>query len=183
MDPQIPQPISLVDYLIGLHEIAVTYPNLSRFYFDCKPYTATPDHGYRNLMAVRQYLTYDPPIPFIISVSSLSQAMIFDRIKDILGPREGLMIDEENDAGSVAALFDNLGVTNSSFGNGSTFQLPVIPTVRYSIEWACGLRAGFGKVKSVYEWTTNDRARWVEFIRTQVDGMITDDPDQLYCEV
>jgi hypothetical protein len=183
-DPVIPQPISLVNYLIGLHEIAVAYPNLSLIYFDCKPYAATPDHGYRILMAVRQYLTYDLPIPFIISVSSLSQAKIFDRVKDILGPREGLMIDEENDAGSVATLFNNLGVSNRSYGNGSTLQSPIlVPNLRYSIEWACGLRAGFGMLKSVFEWTTNDRTRWVEFIRTGVDGMITDHPDQLYREV
>ncbi|KAH8587502.1 hypothetical protein B0O99DRAFT_694384 [Bisporella sp. PMI_857] len=35
----------------------------------------------------------------------------------------------------------------------------------------------------MFEWTTNDRTRWVEFIRTGVDGMITDHPDQLYREV
>jgi hypothetical protein len=184
LDPHAPRPITLIDYLIGLHEIAAAYPNLSLIYFDCKPDTATPDHGYEILMAVRKFLTFDIPISFIISVSSLSQSKIFDRIRDILGPREGLMIDEENDAGSVATLFDNLGVGNRCYGNGSTAQHPIlVPNLRYSIEWACALRAGFGTLKSVYEWTTNDRSRWVEFIRIGLDGMITDHPDQLYREV
>ncbi|KAL5318950.1 hypothetical protein ACEPPN_014018 [Leptodophora sp. 'Broadleaf-Isolate-01'] len=184
LDPHAPRPITLIDYLIGLRGIAAAYPNLSLIYFDCKPATATPDHGYEILMAVRKFLTFDIPIPFIISVSSLSQFKIFDRIRDILGPREGLMIDEENDAGSVATLFDNLGVGNRCYGNGSTAQHPIlVPNLRYSIEWACALRAGFGTLKSVYEWTANDRSRWVEFIRIGLDGMITDHPDQLYREV
>ncbi|KAG4439429.1 hypothetical protein IFR05_005076 [Cadophora sp. M221] len=184
LEPNAPRPITLINYLIGLRQVAADFPNLSLIYFDCKPTTATPDHGYEILMAVRKYLTFDTPIPFIISVSSLDQSKIFDRIRDILGPREGLMVDEENDAGSVATTFDNLGVGNRCFGNGSTAQHPIlVPNLRYSIEWACALRAGFGTLKAVYEWTANDRGRWVEFIRIGVDGMITDHPDDLYREV
>lgn len=134
-DSPFAQPITLIDYLIGLHDIAVENPNLALITFDSKPDTATPDYGYEILMAIRKYLTHDLPIPFLISVSPFSHVGIFDRIRDILSPREGLMIDEENDAGSVATFFDKSGVANRSYGNGNTVQHPLlVPNLRYSIE-------------------------------------------------
>jgi hypothetical protein len=169
---------SLVQYLTDLHNIVVPqHPELALIVFDCKPDTNTPDFGLTLLNAIRTRLTFDVPLNVIISVSSFSGTGMFDKIRSMLGPREGLMIDEENDPVAVANFFIGAGVQHRCYGNGNTIQSPVTsPNLRPSIEHACGLRAGHDSFKFIYEWTTDDDERMREFIRTGVDGMITDQP-------
>ena len=171
---------SLAEFLDDLHGLARAWPELSLVVFDCKPKVATAEHGATLLREIRSRLTFDNDISVIISVSSRSEAAIFDHIKDILGPREGCMVDEDNDPVAVANLFINAGVQNRSYGNGNKFQNPVTsPNLRPSIELACGLRAGRNSFQFIYEWTNNEEERMREFIRTGVDGIISDDVDVL----
>jgi hypothetical protein len=171
---------SLARFLDKLHTIALKRPELALIVFDCKPKAATPELGATLLDQVRKRLTYDTNVNIIISVSSLSETAIFRDIKGILGPREGCMIDEENDAGAVANFFIGAGIENRCYGNGNTFQDPLTsPNLRPSIEMACGMRAGEGSFQFIYEWTNNDEERLREFIRTGVDGIITDQPSLL----
>jgi PLAT/LH2 domain len=167
---------TLAQYLDDLHAVANAWPELACVVFDCKPKVATGAHGATLLSEIRKRLTYDNDLNVIISVSSLSQSAIFDDIKSILGPREGCMIDEENDPVAVASLFTNAGIKNRCYGNGNKFQNPVTsPNLRPSIELACGLRGSRNSFQFIYEWTNNEEDRIREFIRTGVDGIISDD--------
>jgi len=167
---------TLEQYLHELHGVAQAFPQLACVVFDCKPKVATAEHGATLLAAIRQYLTPDNDLNIIISVSSLSEFAIFERIRSILGPREGCMIDEENDPSEVAAHFVGAGIDHGCYGNGNHFQNPVTsPNLRPSIELACGLRASRNAFRFIYEWTNNSDDLMREFIRTGVDGIITDD--------
>ncbi len=171
---------SLVQYLTALHAVAQQHPQLALVVFDCKPATNTPAFGLQLLTAIRTHLTFDIPLNIILSVSELGETGMFDNIRNLLGPREGLMVDEENDPEAVATFFINAGVSHRCYGNGNTIQSPVTsPNLRPSIERACGLRAGHDSFKFIYEWTNNDDERMREFIETGVDGMITDDVAKL----
>ena len=150
--------------------------------FDCKTPAAAgyPENGFELLMAVRKYLTYDNDLNVIISIGDRSdgQGEFFDRIIDILGPREGLAIDGENDAGAVSNYFTSREVEHQGYGNGTSFMNFLwMPRYRYSLEAACGIRAMAGRPRVVYVWTINgllagDEQR--EYIRIGVDGIITD---------
>jgi hypothetical protein len=88
---------SLVQFLTDLHAVALQRPQLALVRFDCKPKVATAEHGVTLLNAIRTLLTFDTSLNILISVGSLSETVIFTSIKTGLLPREGLMVDEEND--------------------------------------------------------------------------------------
>ena len=83
---------SLVSYLDGLHTLAAANPQLALVVFDCKQEATSPDHGFELLTAIRTHLTFDNDLNVIISIGNRdhNQGAFFDRIVDILGPREGL---------------------------------------------------------------------------------------------
>ena len=164
---------SLIKYLIDLHAVALKRPELALVYFDCKPKVATAEHGVTLLNAIRTYLTYDTEVNVIISVSSLSETAIFDKIKNDLRPREGVMIDEENDPDAVSKFFTDGKVDNQCYANGNAFQSPTLsPHLRPSMDKACALRAGRGKIKIIFTWTLADADMMREYIRIGVDGII-----------
>jgi hypothetical protein len=166
---------TIVQYLTDLHDVALQHPELALVVFDCKPATTTPDLGLTLLTAIQSHLTYDIPLNVILSVARLGETRTFDKIRGLLGPREGLMIDEENDPVAVANFFTGAGVQNRCYGNGSIIQSPLLtPHIRPSLEHASGLRAGSDSFKFIYEYTTDDDDRMREFIRIGVDGIITD---------
>jgi PLAT/LH2 domain len=177
---------TLTAYLDKIHELAQDNSQLSLVVFDCKPpYVVTPDHGFELLMAIRQHLTFDNDVNVILSIPHFVYVTpggitwntgLFDRIVDILGPREGLMIDAEDDPGSVSNYFTSRGVNNQGYGNGISFSNVIIgPYYRYSLEAACGDRAQAGRPNFIYVWTVNDPDELREYIRIGVDGAITDD--------
>jgi hypothetical protein len=173
---------SLVTYLDGLHTIAHDHSGLALVVFDCKQEVTSPDHGFELLMAIRKHLTFDNDLNVIISIGNRddNQGSFFDRIVDLLGPREGLMIDAENDPGAVSNYFTSRGVTNQGYGNGISFMNFVLgPYYRYTLEGACGDRAQAGRPKFIYAWTVNVHDELREYIRIGVDGAITDDPNDL----
>jgi hypothetical protein len=171
---------SLVQFLDDLHALALQRPAFSLVVFDCKPKVAAPEHTATLLDAIRTHLTHDTGLNVIISVASLKEARAFDGIRALLGPREGLMIDEENDPSAVAAFFTGAGVEHRCYGNGTPLQNPIVsPHLRPAMEKACALRVGEGAFRFIYEWTNNDAGRMREFIRTGVDGIITDELEML----
>ncbi len=174
---------SLVSYLQGLHQLAHDHPTLSLVVFDCKPEVTSPDHGFELLMAIRTHLTFDNDLNVIMSIGNRddNQGAFFDRVVDILGPREGLMIDAENDPGAVSNYFTSRGVTHQGYGNGISFVNFVLgPYYRYTLEGACGIRAQAGRPRFIYVWTVNAHDELREYIRIGVDGAITDDPKDLH---
>jgi hypothetical protein len=175
-----PSAPSLAHYLDGIHKIAAENPQLALIVFDCKEEATSPDHGFELLMAIRQHLTFDNDLNIIISVGKLSYGAFFDRIVDILGPREGLMVDAEDDPGAVSNYFIGRGVTHQGYGNGISFANVVLgPYYRYTLEAACGIRARAGRPRFIYVWTVNAHDELREYIRIGVDGAITDSPEDL----
>lgn len=167
---------SLIAYLERIHQLAADNPQLALIVFDCKPEMATADHGFDLLMAIRNHLTFDNDLNIILSVAHFAYTAMFDRIADILGPREGLMIDAENDAGAVTNYFTARDVNHQGYGNGISFANRIIgPYYRYSLEAACGIRAQVGRPNFIYVWTVNDPDELREYINIGVDGAITDD--------
>jgi hypothetical protein len=172
----------LIDYLDGIHQLAQANPQLSLVVFDCKPEVTSPDHGFELLMAIRERLTFDNDLNVILSIGNRdnNQGAFFDRIIDILGPREGLMIDAENDPGAVSNYFTSRGVVHQGYGNGISFANFILgPYYRYTLEAACGIRAQAGRPAFIYVWTVNAHDELREYIRIGVDGAITDDPSDL----
>jgi glycerophosphoryl diester phosphodiesterase len=167
---------SLSQFLMDLHDVAVNRPELALVVFDCKPKVATAEHGASLLQAIRTLLTFDIGLNIIVSIAHVSEGGIFDSIKRILEPREGLMVDEDDDPDAVSAFF--AAIDHQCYGNGvaNVFQSPSLsPHLRPSIERACVLRAKRGKVKFVYTWSVGDPDRMREDIRIGVNGIIAGD--------
>jgi hypothetical protein len=168
---------TLKQFLTSLRETALLDSRLSLIVFDCKSTVATPEFGLELLTAIRNCLTFDTGLNIVISVSGLENISLFDKIKDILGPREGLMIDENNDPELISHYFRDAGVINQCYGNG--ISIPGIsimgPNVMPSIEKACALRAATAMPKFNCVWTVNEERLKREFILSGVDGIITDD--------
>lgn len=174
-----PSAPTVADYLDGIHQQLLN-TGLSLIVFDCKPEATSADHGFELLMTIREHLTFDNDINVIISVGKLDEGGFFDRIIDILGPREGLMIDAEDDPGAVTNYFTSRGLTHQGYGNGISFANFVLgPYYRYTLEAACGIRAQAGRPSFIYVWTVNVHDELREYIRIGVDGIITDDPHDL----
>jgi PLAT/LH2 domain len=165
---------SLSQFLRELHGVAINRPELALVVFDCKEKVATPQHGSTLLNSVRQLLTFDTGLNVIISVSSLSMRTIFEQISAGLGPREGCMIDEENDPNAVASFFAGKGITRDCYGYGSSFFEESDATYRTPLESACWMRAAHGSFRFIYAWTVNDQADQREYLRIGVDGIIAD---------
>jgi hypothetical protein len=167
----------LVSYLKDVHTLAGDWPLLSLIIFDCKKPSHTANNGLLLLKAVREYLTKDfPLISIIFSIPQVSGAVMFEKIAHILRPREGLMVDQEDSTGGIFDYFKREGISNGSYGNGDSFISPGITnTIRPSIEWACGLKAGEqdSPFKLVYTWTVNDKSRQREWLRIGVDGIMS----------
>jgi hypothetical protein len=170
----------LLKYLQDLHQVAHDNPQLAMVVFDCKPKVATAAHGIELLRAVREHLTFDNDLNIVISVAKIGEGDIFQGIADILGPREGLMIDAEDDPAAVAAFFSGLGVHHQCYGNGISVANSIIgPYYRYTQEHACERKAGTNQPNFVYVWTVNDDDEIREYIRIGVDGIISDDDGKL----
>lgn len=176
-----PSAPSLTQFLSSLHDIAIQRPALALVIFDCKEKVATAQHGTTLRNAIRALLTSGTGLNVIISVSSFSQTAIFDNIKNGLEPREGLMIDEENDPIAVSNFFTTNGVENQCFGNGISFLNEILgPNVRPSMERVCEFRAESNRTRFIYVWTVQDDDLLREYIHIGVDGIITDDVAKLH---
>ena len=175
-----PSAPSLERFLVDLHDIAVQRPELALVIFDCKPRVATAEHGVRLLNAIRTLLTFDIGLNVIVSVANLSGTPMFQTMGSMLGPREGGMIDEENDPVAVCEALQAAGVPNPCFGNGISALNSILgPHVKPSMEQACQFRAATGRLRFIYVWTVDDESLQRDYLRIGVDGIITNHPANL----
>jgi hypothetical protein len=165
-----------VDWLDGAHNLAIQYPNLALIVFDIKSPAATPAHGAEILNLIRTHLNYGPVnVNIIMSVATKDDLGVFDNINlQTLGPREGVQVDAEDDAGAVVNYFtvDRNYAGNIGYGDGTAFQGPNLPR---AIDRAAFLRASVGYPKAVtYVYTLNHVTSMHSFIDSGVDGIIPD---------
>jgi glycerophosphoryl diester phosphodiesterase len=171
---------SLQAFLTDLRRVAREDERLALVVFDCKTALAKPRHGAALLRAIRTHLSADTGLNVVLSVAELSEFGMFRDIAAGLGPREGLMVDFEDDPVAVSRRFARAAVSNGCYGNGiSVLNAQLGPHVRPSMERACALRAASGQPRFIYVWTVNDGALLREYVRIGVDGIITDDPARL----
>jgi hypothetical protein len=165
---------TLEQFLKELHVIVSGNPEkLALVIFDCKPKVGMAEHGVTLLKAIRALLTFDNALNIIISVAKFSDVSIFEKIRFVLHPLEGVMIDEENDPTAITKFF--AGVGPICYGNGvaHAFQSPLLsPHVRLSIEKACALRATSGNIKWIYTWTLGTAEFMREYLNLGVNGII-----------
>lgn len=170
---------SLVDFLEGLRQAADDFPHLALVVFDTKSPAVSASNGLAMLTAIREHLTKGTNLNVIISVADLSQTVMFDSIMNRLRPREGVMIDSENDPIAVSNYFYGAGIVNECYANGITHESILGPNVRPSMERVCEFRAGRYRTRFIYVWTVNDDDHMREYIRIGVDSVDTDDVDVL----
>jgi hypothetical protein len=172
--------ISLVDYLDKVHDEAFD-SNLGLVVFDVKSEAASPDHGLEILKAVRAHLNISGiAVVVIISVATRDDGAIFDKLigpnaEVQLGPREGVQIDEEDNAGNIVNYFVNEKhyEGNIGFGDGTIGPGPHLPR---AIDGAVGIRAATGYPRAVtYVYTLENIKTMNAFIDAGVDGIIPDD--------
>jgi hypothetical protein len=161
-----------VDWLKGVHKLAIQYPGLALIAFDIKSPAATAAHGVEIWSAVRTYLNTDGVnINVIFSVGTRSDGGVFANIIGYLGPREGVQIDAEDDPVAVVDYFSGQ-TANIGYGDGTAFQGPDLPR---AIDHAAFLRASVGYPKVVtYVYTLNHVTSMHSFIDSGVDGIIPD---------
>lgn len=177
-----------VDWLVGVHNLAIQYPSLALIVFDIKSKAAKPEYGPVILNAIRTYLNIPGgPVNLnvILSVATKDDLGVFDRIDlHSLGEREGVQVDSENDPGAVVNYFtvDRNYTGNCAFGettcphiaygDGTIVQGPNLPR---AIDRAAFLRASTGLPRAVtYVYTLNHVTSMHSFIDSGVDGIIPD---------
>ena len=189
-DPDAP---ALEDFLRGLREIVDKQPEkLALVVFDCKPPAATPEHGKTLLAAIRRILTAGTRLNVIISVADVTSSTpfkldgttMFDLIRGTERPREGFMIDAQDDPDEVSRFFAAAGVARFGYGDGTSFRLTGVVNegdkkFRRAVERACWMRVVKNGPRFVYAWTVNSRDNQEMYLRIGVNGLIVD-PDGLF---
>src|SRR5215510_4619726 len=95
-------PLTLVEYLQGVHNLAIKYPRLALIMLDVKPSAATVNYGMEILDDVRTYLNTDGVnLNVIINVGSRDDEKLFTNILNLLGEREGVQVDGDDRADLV----------------------------------------------------------------------------------
>lgn len=164
----------LVDWLDGVHALAMQFPQLALVVFDIKSAAASAANGQAILDAVRTHLNTDAVhLNVVFSVGTRGDGAVFDDILGQLGPREGVQVDAEDDAADIVRFFFDKGyAANIGFGDGTTFQGPNLPRAH---DKAAFLRASVGFPRLVsYVYTLNNDETMHSFINGGVDGIIPD---------
>jgi hypothetical protein len=154
-----------------LHALAAEFPQLALVVFDCKQPATSREHGLELLTAIRTRLTFDTELTVILSIANRDdgRGAFFERIAGVLGPREGLMIDAEDDPVAVSTFFAGLGAAHRGYGDGISFaNFRLGRRYRGSVETAWGLRAQTGEPDFVYVWTVNNHDDIREYLRIGV---------------
>jgi glycerophosphoryl diester phosphodiesterase len=167
-----------VAWLDGVHKLAFDN-NLALIVFDIKSSAATPANGRMILDAIKTHLNIEGiNVYVILSVATKDDLAVFDDILKILGQREGVMVDSEDDAGAVVNYFFTRGYRgNIGYGDGTS---GIGPHLGAAIDGAAWLRATTGFPKSVtYVYTINVVDSMRTFIDAGVDGIITGEMPRL----
>ena len=167
-------PLTLDQHLDGIHRLAITYPNLALLVFDIKSSAALAENGPRILESVHNHLNFDGvTVNVSLSVAERSDGAVFNNILNQLGPREGVMIDQEDDSNAINQFFFDRGYFgNIGYGDGSVgpgFNLP------RAMDLATFNRASAGFPKAVtYIYVLDSERSQHSFINRGVDGIIPD---------
>jgi hypothetical protein len=171
--------VSLVDYCDHLNEKAkdtTLSPGLALVVFDVKCNWSdadSPAYGDEILDTIRNHLNKDGvKVNVILSVGTQSDGHLFDNIRTRLGPREGILIDSENDVNGVVGYFRGTqGYTaNIAYADGTTASFP---SGYYYMEHAAFRRSQYGLPKSIpYVFALALVDSMKEYITTGVDGII-----------
>ena len=166
-------PLTLEEYLIGIHAIAKTHSNLALIVFDVKPDAAKRENGPIILDAIHNFLNYDGvDLNVVISVGTTADIGLFTDIYSSLGDREGVMIDAEADPVKVvnalgAAANDHIGFADGTLGPGTD-----IPK---AVDWGSFLRASWGVPKVIPDVATIQiPGEMGFFMEAGADGIIPD---------
>ena len=181
-DPYESGNMSIEDYLGGLFTLTSQYL-LALLVLDVKSEAATADNGMKIVRAIHDQLRpggRTGGVYVIISVATRNDGAVFDKIigpnaEVQLGVREGVQVDQEDDAEAIVKFFKEekgyLG-NNIGYGDGTAGPGPNLPA---AIDGAVGLRAAFGYPQAVtYVYTLNDPDTMRLYIDAGVDGIIPD---------
>jgi hypothetical protein len=167
-------PLTLEEYLAGVHLLAELYPQLALLELDVKPDAAKRENGQKILDAIHTYLNYgDVNLNVIISVGSRSpDADLFTDIYSQLGEREGVQVDGEDDPSAVVTALGSAANGNIAFGDGT---LGPGPNLLRATDWGSFLKASWGSprvISDIYTIANPDMMDW--FIDAGADGIIPD---------
>ena len=172
--------LKLAEWCEYVHtEAAKPNSKLALVVFDVKSPAASAAHGTEILNTIRQHLNYGGvDLNVIISVGTQGDGAVFDNILPLLGTREGVQVDAENDAGAVVQFFfDKKYFGNIGYGDGTAAQGPNLPR---AMDRAAFLRASIGYPRIVtYVYTLSEEDSEHSFIDGGVDGIIPTDDSQL----
>ncbi len=169
-----------VDWLRGVHGLALKYPNrLALITFDVKSSAAKAELGPIILKAIRENLNFGGVrIPFVLSVGKTNDGALFDNILRSLGPDEGVQVDGQNDPAGVLLYFASRGyMGNIAVGDGGVdAELPLVPNDYWiDMDRAAFLRAKTGNPKVIpYLYTFAQAANQMKIIDGGADGIIPD---------
>ena len=178
----IPSDTHFVDWLRGVHNLALKYPNqIALITFDTKTSAAKSALGPIILKAIRDNLnTAGVQIPFVISVGSTNDGAVFDNILTTLGPTEGVQVDGQNNPAGVLLYFAARGyMKNITIGDGGAgAELPLVSDSYWTdMDTAAYLRAKTGNPKTLpYLYIYNNADNQNKIIDGGEDGIIPDVP-------
>jgi hypothetical protein len=166
--------LTLDAYLEGIHDLAIQYTNLALIVLDVKTPAASAAHGTQILNSIRNHLNYGPVnLNVLINVGTRSDGALFNDILDDLKPREGVVIDAEDDVSDVVQFFFDKGYSgNIGYGDGTAAQGPNLPRALDKAAW---MRASVGYPKMVsYVYAIGTESSMHSFIDGGADGIIPD---------
>jgi len=167
-------PLTLEEYLAGVHVLAQQYPQLALIQLDVKPQAAKQANGQKILDAIHKYLNYDDVmLNVIINVGSrVPDAVLFTDIYSQLGEREGVSVDGEDNPTLVVAALGAAASGNIGYGDGTLGPGPNLPK---AIDWASFLRASWGFPRTIADVYTIANVGMMDFfIEAGADGIIPD---------
>ncbi|MDQ1725869.1 MAG: hypothetical protein QOG52_2897, partial [Frankiaceae bacterium] len=171
-------PDTVESWLDFVHAKVVAGQNVALIAFDIKSAAATAANGPKLLKAVHDHLNFGGVnVNVIFSVGSEDDSAIFSQLIPALGPREGVMIDADNDPVKIYNFFKGLGADGHiAYGNGSLgVRYGFAPNVLLGIEEASWVRAGQAPTFAIpYAYPIDLASDMNAFITAGADGIIAD---------
>lgn len=172
-------PPTLEEFLLHIKKRLGEYPALSLILFDIKldkpEYDGIPiaEWGTRLHTAINELLK-DTGLAVIYSVSKTAQVGIFSDFALDLGPKEGIMVDQESEVTEMLKALEPLitkGVTNIAYADGCYAYAPAIGIPGH-VRNALDHRALTGAPHLVGTWVLPSEKTIRQYLRMGVDGMI-----------
>ena len=169
--------LTIEEYCAGINAMVRNNPNLNLalITWDIKPSAATAAYGEKIRNAVRDHLNVNGvSINNIYSVGTRGDAAVFNDILSLLGPREGVMIDGEDNAADIVNAFLGKGFSkHTGYGDGTGPGNG--PHLHVAMDKAAWYRATKGHPKIIpYVFAIALQSSMHDFIDDGVDGIIPD---------